>query len=118
MRRCGAPKWRPTSRRYSSSGSGCCLKALLDLFELAPLVMHFAPELFNVVLHLRHVGIAQPFAEPLPRLLGDLAIALPDAIELLVFEFLEVEQHVVRALGDPDQLVELHLDSLAVAVLR
>ena len=65
----------------------------------------------------RHPGVGNPPAQLLARLLGDLAIARLDAVELLVLELLEVEQHVVPALREPDQLVELHLDRLRIAVL-
>src|ERR1044072_7982587 len=66
-----------------------------------------------------------PRASPAPRARAGRAgpaagrgVVAPVARELLILEVLEIEQRVVRALGRADQLVELDLHRLGVAVLR
>jgi hypothetical protein len=53
-----------------------------------------------------------------PRLTGERAVARADAIELIVVELLQIEQRIVRSGHRADQLVELDLERIGVAVLR
>src|ERR1051325_350545 len=73
---------------------------------------------FPEVLDLGRVGVELAVAQFLASYPGERRVVAPVARELLILEVLEVEQRVVRALGRADQLVELDLDRLGVAVLR
>src|SRR5262249_45182884 len=56
-----------------------------------------------------------------PRRAGpasELDIAFPDAIEIALLELLEIQQLVLRIADSPDDLVQLDLYRLGVAVLR
>src|SRR5262245_40218881 len=64
-----------------------------------------------------NVGIPAAAPQKLARLLGDRDVAALDLVELGVLELLEVEQRVVPALAQADQLVELDLDRLGIPVL-
>src|SRR3954469_615186 len=113
-----APRCSRTSTRCSSCGTRPCLNPLLDLRELALFLPYFALQLLYLLLDLRDIRVAEPAVQLPPRLFGNLVIARADAVELLLLELFEVEQHVVAALREADQLVELHLDRFRVAVLR
>src|SRR5260370_23472858 len=118
-RGCHATRWRITLTPSRCSGKRCCqLHPLLDLLELAPLLPYLALELVDLVPDFGDIRIPLPAPELLARFLGDLAVALADAVELLLLELLEVEQHVVPALGKADQLGELDPDRLDLPVPR
>ena len=69
-------------------------------------------------LRARHALVAAALVLSAPRLVGQTAVDGPDAFELVLVELFEVQQHVVRAGSDPQQLVELDVHGLCVAVLR
>src|SRR5215207_7757259 len=62
------------------------------------------------------VGFTAPQA--FARTLRERFVIIADARELVLFELFEIEQRGVRALGTADQLVELDLYGLRIAVLR
>src|SRR5215210_1212441 len=69
-------------------------------------------------LELRRIGIELAGAQLLSRHGGELRVAALVTLELLVLELLEAEQRIVRALGRADELIQLDLDRLGIAVLR
>ena len=62
-------------------------------------------------------GIFLPLAQLVPGLLRESKITRPKSVQLILFKLLEVKKRIVRALGRPEQFVELYLDCLSVAVL-
>src|SRR5947207_12711766 len=105
---CPPTKWRVISLRLKRCGQPCRGSApLLDLLDFAPLPpdfpLHFfdlLPDRRNLLLHLGNTGVALAAPQLVARFLGDLAIAVADAVELVVLQLLEVEQHVVPALRE------------------
>src|SRR2546421_8481383 len=95
-RACQPGRWRPTSPRCASCGRSSLSESL----------------------ELRRIGVELARAQLLSRRGGKLRVAAQVTLELLVFELLEVEQRIVRALGGADELVQLDLDRLGIAVLR
>src|SRR5688572_15924457 len=63
------------------------------------------PRIFASTLHLR------------PRCGGERLILRPEGLEIVFIELFEVDQRVVRTLRRANELVQLHLDRLGVAVL-
>src|SRR5688572_12874584 len=74
----------------------------------------FLPEFLDF----RRVGVELAVVQLAARRGRKPPVAAPVLLEALVVDVLQVEQRVVRALGGADQLVELELDRLGVAVLR
>src|SRR6478609_2991529 len=100
-RACRARRYRRMSTPCKASGKASCLDPLLDLLQ-------FLLDVLQLVLDFRHPGVRDAPTQFLASLLGDLAIARLDTVELLVLELLQVEQHVMTAFRQPDQLVQLH----------
>src|SRR5262249_8508287 len=67
--------------------------------------------------HFGSVGIGLAGAQVLAGAARQPAIARMDLIQLVLLEFLEIEQRQVRALHCADELIQLDLDRLRVAVL-
>src|SRR4029078_2761809 len=66
----------------------------------------------------RHVGIRDAAGGGGPRAIGELAVLLVQPEQLVLVELLEVDEHGVRTLLRTDDLVELEVQRLVVAVLR
>src|SRR4051812_27886929 len=118
MRACRRRRWQSMPRRCRRCGARC---SALELRQLAPLVLDRVLQVVHFLAYLRdlrYVGVALAMAQALARLLGDAAVLGADRVELLVFQFLEIEERIVSAFGEADELVELHLDRFRVAVLR
>src|SRR6185503_21217964 len=62
-------------------------------------------------------GVAPTMSQLGPRLARDVLVHDAHAVELLILELLEIQERVVRAARDAQQLVELHLHGLRIPVL-
>ena len=73
---------------------------------------------FNQLADFRYSFVAASAFHAPARFLCQLHVHRANALELMLFEFFEIHEHVVRAGRDAQQLVELDLHGLGVAVLR
>src|SRR5690349_1083299 len=68
--------------------------------------------------NVRRAGIALTFANVRARTFGERFVVVSDVRKLVLLELFEIQQRDVSAGGAADELIQLHLDRLRIAVLR